>query len=217
MHAFVHTCMYNMYDQDACMSDRKSFRMCCVESWYLFIYLKLLSLCSTLTRNIHVCAHMCVYARCNAYGMILFLNSCQGHVRVAFDCLFIQFVNGDKHAFVEFFAPCEFLWICTNIMCTLCKTYQRPLLPFLPSANFFSSSLSLFVHPSLPPSLSAGCGHCKRLAPAYEEVGKAYDNSDEVIITKVDCDAEKALAKRFGVTGYPTLKFFPKGSTEPEA
>lgn len=45
----------------------------------------------------------------------------------------------------------------------------------------------------------------------------AFDNSDEVIIAKVDCDAEKALGKRFGVSGYPTLKFFPKGSTEPEA
>lgn len=63
----------------------------------------------------------------------------------------------------------------------------------------------------------SGCGHCKRLAPAYEEVGMAFDNSDEVIIAKVDCDAEKALGKRFGVSGYPTLKFFPKGSTEPEA
>lgn len=62
-----------------------------------------------------------------------------------------------------------------------------------------------------------GCGHCKRLAPAYEEVGKAYDNSDDVVIAKVDCDAERSLAQRFGVSGYPTLKFFPKGSTEPEA
>lgn len=45
----------------------------------------------------------------------------------------------------------------------------------------------------------------------------AFDNSEEVIIAKVDADAEKSLAKRFGVSGYPTLKFFPKGSTEPEA
>ena len=78
--------------------------------------------------------------------------------------------------------------------------------------NFPFSSFILHL-----PSLLPGCGHCKRLAPAYEEVGKAYDNSDDVVIAKVDCDAEKSLAQRFGVSGYPTLKFFPKGSTEPEA
>ena len=61
-----------------------------------------------------------------------------------------------------------------------------------------------------------GCGHCKRLAPAYEEVGQAFDNSEDVLIAKVDADAEKALGSRFGVRGFPTLKFFPKGSTDPE-
>ena len=72
----------------------------------------------------------------------------------------------------------------------------------------------LFFVPSL---LCSGCGHCKRLSPAYEEVGKAFENSDNIIIAKVDADAHKALGKQFGVTGFPTLKFFPKGSTEPEA
>ncbi len=61
-----------------------------------------------------------------------------------------------------------------------------------------------------------GCGHCKRLEPAYEEVGKAFDNSDSVVIGKVDADSEKALGSKFGVRGYPTLKYFPQGSTEPK-
>ncbi len=61
-----------------------------------------------------------------------------------------------------------------------------------------------------------GCGHCKRLAPAYEEVGKAFENSRDVVIAKVDADADKALGGRFGVKGFPTLKFFPIGSTTPE-
>ena len=64
--------------------------------------------------------------------------------------------------------------------------------------------------------ISSGCGHCKRLAPAYEEVGKAFDNVDSVLIAKVDADSERDLGSRFGVRGFPTLKFFPKGSTEPE-
>ena len=63
---------------------------------------------------------------------------------------------------------------------------------------------------------SKGCGHCKRLAPAFEDVGKAFDGSTDVVIAKVDADAHKSLGGRFGVRGFPTLKFFPKGSTTPE-
>lgn len=63
---------------------------------------------------------------------------------------------------------------------------------------------------------SPGCGHCKRLAPAYEEVGAAFDSEDSVVIGKVDADSDRDLGSRYGVKGFPTLKFFPKGSTEPE-
>jgi protein disulfide-isomerase A6 len=39
------------------------------------------------------------------------------------------------------------------------------------------------------------------------------------LIAKIDAEAEnsKATAQSQGVTGYPTIKFFPKGSTEAEA
>ena len=55
-----------------------------------------------------------------------------------------------------------------------------------------------------------GCGHCKRLAPAYEEVGAAFANSPDVLIAKVDADADRGLGGRFGVRGFPSLKFFLK-------
>ena len=35
------------------------------------------------------------------------------------------------------------------------------------------------------------------------------------MIAKVDADAERSLGERFGVKGFPTLKWFAKGSTEP--
>jgi protein disulfide-isomerase-like protein len=53
------------------------------------------------------------------------------------------------------------------------------------------------------------------LAPVYEEVADAFLKEKSVVIAKVDCDAEKSLGARFGVQGFPTLKFFPKGSTSP--
>ena len=36
------------------------------------------------------------------------------------------------------------------------------------------------------------------------------------MIAKVDADQHRDLGSRFGVKGFPTLKWFPKGSTTPE-
>ncbi|KZT57670.1 disulfide isomerase [Calocera cornea HHB12733] len=61
------------------------------------------------------------------------------------------------------------------------------------------------------------CGHCKNLAPTYEQLADAFAHSKNVIIAKVDADgAGKDAGQRFGVTGFPTLKWFPAGSSEPE-
>eukprot|EP00727_Mastigamoeba_balamuthi_P013430 m51a1_g871 putative protein disulfide isomerase (788) ;mRNA; f:831594-834424 len=56
------------------------------------------------------------------------------------------------------------------------------------------------------------CGHCKALAPVYEKVSAAYAAEDSVVIAEVNCDAEKDLCSKYEVTGFPTLKFFPKGN-----
>jgi len=50
---------------------------------------------------------------------------------------------------------------------------------------------------------------------AYEEIADAFAKESEVVIADVDADAHKDLATRFGVSGFPTLKFFKKGSTDP--
>lgn len=54
------------------------------------------------------------------------------------------------------------------------------------------------------------CGHCKSLAPVYEQVATAFKKEKDVVVAKVDADAHKDLGERFGVTGFPTIKFFPK-------
>ncbi|KAJ5719419.1 Protein disulfide-isomerase tigA [Penicillium malachiteum] len=62
------------------------------------------------------------------------------------------------------------------------------------------------------------CGHCKNLAPTWESLAADFDLESNVVVAKVDAEAEnsRALTKEQGVTGYPTIKFFPAGSTEAE-
>eukprot|EP00056_Hartaetosiga_gracilis_P010512 m.155789 g.155789 ORF g.155789 m.155789 type:complete len:356 (-) comp13329_c0_seq1:3468-4535(-) len=59
------------------------------------------------------------------------------------------------------------------------------------------------------------CGHCKSMAPAYEELAEAFSHVGDVVIAEVDADKHRDLGKRFGVSGFPTLKYFEKGSSEP--
>lgn len=60
------------------------------------------------------------------------------------------------------------------------------------------------------------CGHCKSLAPEYKILGETFDAEiDGVVIADVDATVHTELAQRFSVQGFPTLKFFKKGSTDP--
>merc|ERR1712093_115439 len=60
------------------------------------------------------------------------------------------------------------------------------------------------------------CGHCKTLAPKWEEVAKIFSTEEDVVVANVDADSEagRPLGQRYGVSGFPTIKYFKKGSTE---
>jgi len=52
------------------------------------------------------------------------------------------------------------------------------------------------------------CGHCKKLAPVWEELAETFEGVDHVKIAKIDATANN-LPKNINVRGYPTLIFFP--------
>ena len=71
--------------------------------------------------------------------------------------------------------------------------------------------------PTLAEFYAPWCGHCKTLAPVYEELADAFHaGGDKVNIAKIDADDHKELGKKYGVTGFPTLKWFDGKHSDPE-
>ncbi|KAK7201185.1 protein disulfide isomerase [Novymonas esmeraldas] len=58
------------------------------------------------------------------------------------------------------------------------------------------------------------CGHCKSLKPVYNQLAKVFANDKHVVIAMIDADdsANKRIATKYDISGFPTLYFFPKGA-----
>lgn len=52
------------------------------------------------------------------------------------------------------------------------------------------------------------CGHCKKLAPIYDELGDKYSKNTNVVIAKMDMTANEIDVPGVDVKGFPTLFFF---------
>jgi len=54
------------------------------------------------------------------------------------------------------------------------------------------------------------CGHCKKLAPIWEEVAAELKGITSLVFAKMDSTANEV--DDVDIQGYPTLKFYPKGA-----
>jgi len=55
------------------------------------------------------------------------------------------------------------------------------------------------------------CGHCIKLAPAWDELAKAFEADSNVKIAKIDCTEHQSVCQENDVRGYPTLAYFRNG------
>lgn len=59
------------------------------------------------------------------------------------------------------------------------------------------------------------CGHCKTLAPIWEELGESYAADESIVIAKMDgTENDLPVEAGFTVSGFPTLKFFKADTNE---
>jgi len=57
------------------------------------------------------------------------------------------------------------------------------------------------------------CGHCKQLAPVFEEVARHFKKElVNIRVAKVDCEAHATVCASQNVEGYPTIKYFHGGT-----
>jgi len=52
------------------------------------------------------------------------------------------------------------------------------------------------------------CGHCKKLAPIWDELAEEVKDIEDLLIAKFDATANEVAG--LSIKGYPTLKYYPK-------
>ncbi|KAF2137468.1 uncharacterized protein K452DRAFT_321720 [Aplosporella prunicola CBS 121167] len=102
-----------------------------------------------------------------------------------------------------------------STLAALCAASAAAVLDLTP--DNFDKEITQTGKPALIEFFAPWCGHCKNLAPVYEELGQAFGYAaDKVAIAKVDADAHRSLGQKFGVQGFPTLKWFDGKGGAPE-
>lgn len=93
--------------------------------------------------------------------------------------------------------------------CGSCRTPLELARPVAVDAGSFDAVLAGSEAPVLVDFYADWCGPCQMMAPTLDEF--AHDRTGEVLVLKLDTEANRASAARFGIRGIPTIIAFRDG------
>ena len=76
----------------------------------------------------------------------------------------------------------------------------------------FQSAVIDSNHDVLMKFYAPWCGHCKKLAPIWEQLANDLKDVPNLVIAKFDATTNEVDGLE--IRGYPSLKFYPRGSKE---
>lgn len=69
--------------------------------------------------------------------------------------------------------------------------------------------MALIYNPNFISLYQNRCGHCKQLAPIYDQLGEKFSSDSSVVIAKIDATANELEHTK--ITSFPTIKLYKKG------
>ena len=124
----------------------------------------------------------------------------------------LETIYSKRHILVMLLIACLFIWIGAYVYKTYVSSYLGS------SLEGYASSMGENAPPSSENQKTATlymfgtswCPHCKTAKPIWDDYVSNNDNlkvgNYDILFKSVDCDAEKNIADKFNVKGYPTFK-----------
>ena len=124
----------------------------------------------------------------------------------------LETIYSKRHILVMLLIACLFIWIGVYVYKTYVSSYLGS------SLEGYASSMGENAPPSSENQKTATlymfgtswCPHCKTAKPIWDDYVSNNDNlkvgNYDILFKSVDCDAEKNIADKFNVKGYPTFK-----------
>ncbi len=124
----------------------------------------------------------------------------------------LETIYSKRHILVMLLIACLFIWIGVYVYKTYVSSYLGS------SLEGYASSMGENAPPSSENQKTATlymfgttwCPHCKTAKPIWDDYVSNNENlkvgNYNILFKSIDCDAEKNIADKFNVKGYPTFK-----------